>query len=162
LPLKLKKHEYEPPEQGLLMNLSQPCLIKSNYYLGDKVKKTKNRIWLTVTDIFAKDKIEPFSQTLKLTSINNWFDFYSIHSIEKSCFPLLCGTDSTEEQQHSFIFLRNAILIAYLSFPLEKLTMTEVYYALKLELKDCVAVYEFLERFSLINNQVKKISLFFL
>ena len=148
LPIRLKKHEYEPREDGQLMNISQP-LIRIESYHGSQRSKDSSRLWSK-----EDEEITALPGLQKLPLFSDWFDVDGIHAIEIEAFPYFCGPEASALNKRVYRKIRNSMVQAYLSCPLDYLTITECYENLVFDIHDIASVHTFLERYHLINYNV--------
>ena len=150
LPLRFKKPEFEPKENGILLNISQPIL--SHHYDGHP-KLGKSRIW---TDFIDFNHDSPPQIELKLIPFySDWFQWRQVHEMETWAFPLFCGIEASEINRNVYIHIRDSMIEAYNSQPCSYLSITECYTNLCYDVNDIISIHQFLERYKLINERVR-------
>lgn len=138
----VKQHELAPVRGGTVLDLD---LEQALYYDDNE----------PVSD----DQQHAIDQTnyIIVPSFTSWFDYNSIHTIERKALPeFFCKSSSIHNKTPEvFITYRNSIIDTYRLNPLEYLSVTTCRRTLTGDICTIMRVHAFLERWGLINYQIE-------
>lgn len=109
----------------------------------------------------AKTYLIEQSRHVVVPSFSRWFDFNSVHSIEKKLFPDFFSTKISEESAKpvyktpkTYREIRDFMINTYRLNPIEYLTVTAVRRNVVGDVASIIRIHRFLEQWGLINYQI--------
>ncbi|KAI6650450.1 SWI/SNF complex subunit SMARCC2-like [Oopsacas minuta] len=111
---------------------------------------------ITNTKVVHIDTLSPQGQTIVIPSYAAWFDYDSIHGIEKRALPEFFLTKNKSKTPEIYCSYRNFMIDIYRLNPKEFLTVTACRRNLVGDVCAIMRVHGFLEMWGLINYQVDK------
>ncbi|KAI3403225.2 RSC8 [Candida oxycetoniae] len=89
-----------------------------------------------------------------IPSFAKWFDFNTVHAIEKKSFPDFFTDESVYKNPQSYKYIRDFLINTFRLNPREYLTITSVRRNLSGDVTNIIRVHQFLEKWGLINYQI--------
>ena len=152
-PARYKKQGYDPVEDGHVINISH-CVIELDNFIGEN-RKRESRKWISSDQEFSdEDKASIIKILNSSSAFSGLKEIDEIHPIESDAFPSFCGKDATYVNRHVFKYIRNSMILGYITDPYAELTVTECYRHLRYDIHDLATIHNFLSHYHLINSKV--------
>uniref|UniRef100_A0A6G1S4G1 SWI/SNF complex subunit SMARCC2 n=1 Tax=Aceria tosichella TaxID=561515 RepID=A0A6G1S4G1_9ACAR len=138
----VKQHELAPVRGGTVLNLDleQASLADSH----DTLKSASEA-----------RKLADQNNIIIVPSFASWFDYNSIHAIEKRALPEFFNNSNQSKTPEVFLAFRNFIIDTYRLNPIEYLSVTTCRRSLSGEVCAIMRIHAFLEQWGLINYHVE-------
>jgi SWI/SNF related-matrix-associated actin-dependent regulator of chromatin subfamily C len=136
------KHELAPVRGGTMLDLDLEQASSAERH--DNLKSASG----------AK-KLADHDNIIIVPSFASWFDYNSIHAIEKRALPEFFNNSNQSKTPEVFLAFRNFIIDAYRSNPIEYLSFTTCRRHLSGDVCAIMRIHAFLEQWGLINYHVE-------
>lgn len=150
-----KESEFKPYKNGTLIDLdeeSQQDLVTTN---TNTIESNGNHNQ-TDKEVPLANEVEACEQThhIIVPSYSSWFDYSSIHEIEKRALPEFFNAKNRSKTPEIYVGYRNFMIDTYRLNPGEYLSSTACRRNLPGDVCAIIRVHAFLEQWGLINYQV--------
>lgn len=129
------------------------CLSKICFCLQDSTSKDKEK-----EKDGTEDNVTEQTHHIIIPSYSAWFDYNSIHTIEKRAMPEFFNIKNKSKTPEIYLAYRNFMIDTYRLNPTEYVTSTAARRNLAGDVCAIMRVHAFLEQWGLINYQVKWLS----
>lgn len=129
------------------------CLSKFHFCLQDSTSKDKEK-----EKDGTEDNVTEQTHHIIIPSYSAWFDYNSIHTIEKRAMPEFFNTKNKSKTPEIYLAYRNFMIDTYRLNPTEYVTSTAARRNLAGDVCAIMRVHAFLEQWGLINYQVQSSS----
>lgn len=156
---KQRDNEMLPIKGGAITDLDEEnnCNINSNAIDGENSQTGKNsdsntQDFIHKSDI--EDNVTEQTHHIIVPSYSAWFDYNSIHVIEKRAMPEFFNGKNKSKSPEIYMAYRNFMIDTYRLNPTEYLTSTACRRNLAGDVCSIMRVHAFLEQWGLINYQI--------
>lgn len=129
------------------------CLSKICFRLQDSTSKDKEK-----EKDGTEDNVTEQTHHIIIPSYSAWFDYNSIHTIEKRAMPEFFNIKNKSKTPEIYLAYRNFMIDTYRLNPTEYVTSTAARRNLAGDVCAIMRVHAFLEQWGLINYQVQWLS----
>jgi len=136
----VKQHDLAPVRGGTMLDLDAEQITS---YIDDGQQ-----------DEIEEDQLEHRSNLIIVPSYTSWFDYTSVHPIERRAMPEFFN-NLKFSNSNIYISTRNYIIDAYRLNPMEYLSVTTCSRCLNFDISAIVKIHAFLEQWGLINYHVE-------
>ncbi|XP_030756119.1 SWI/SNF complex subunit SMARCC2-like [Sitophilus oryzae] len=143
-PVAKKDHELQPLKGGSITELEE----------GEENSQTGKTSESNVQDEGQEDNVTEQTHHIIIPSYSAWFDYNSIHEIEKRAMPEFFNSKNKSKTPEIYLAYRNFMVDTYRLNPTEYITSTACRRNLAGDVCAIMRVHSFLEQWGLINYQV--------
>lgn len=136
------KHEFAPIRGGTMLDLDlEQALLADSQRFTDTASESR--------------KLADQNNIIVVPSFASWFDYNSIHAIEKRALPEFFNNSDPSKTPEAFLDLRNFIIDTFRLNPIEYLSVTTCRRSLPADICAIMRIHAFLEQWGLINHHVE-------
>ncbi|CAH1131485.1 unnamed protein product [Ceutorhynchus assimilis] len=146
-----KDHELQPLKGGAITELDEPEDKTEENSQSQSEKATEAS---TTQDDGQEDNVTEQTHHIIIPSYSAWFDYNSIHEIEKRAMPEFFNGKNKSKTPEIYLAYRNLIIDTYRLNPTEYITSTACRRNLAGDVCAIMRVHAFVEQWGLINYQV--------
>uniref|UniRef100_A0A0A9YL28 SWI/SNF complex subunit SMARCC2 n=1 Tax=Lygus hesperus TaxID=30085 RepID=A0A0A9YL28_LYGHE len=148
-----KDVESQPVKSGTVMDLDEEAERNEDSQMG-KTSDTNTQDAPVTKEDGQEDNVTEQTHHIIVPSYSAWFDYNSIHSIEKRALPEFFNGKNRSKTPEIYLAYRNFMIDTYRLNPTEYLTSTASRRNLAGDVCAIMRVHAFLEQWGLINYQV--------
>ncbi|XP_073999997.1 SWI/SNF- related protein mor isoform X2 [Rhodnius prolixus] len=148
-----KDSENQPVKSGTMMDLDEEAADRGEDSQMGKVSDTNTQD-IAIKEDGQEDNVTEQTHHIIVPSYSAWFDYNSIHSIEKRALPEFFNGKNKSKTPEIYVAYRNFMIDTYRLNPTEYLTSTASRRNLAGDVCAIMRVHAFLEQWGLINYQV--------
>lgn len=153
---KTRQQDDEPVVENLKMEVEEP-VINNDKPIGDASASVVNTLENEIIDDklpLGEGQVTDQTNHIIVPSYSAWFDYNSIHSVERRALPEFFNQKNKSKTPEVYIAYRNFMIDTYRLNPIEYLTFTACRRNLAGDVCAIMRVHAFLEQWGLINYQV--------
>ncbi|KAK9509493.1 hypothetical protein O3M35_006800 [Rhynocoris fuscipes] len=149
-----KDSENQPVKSGTMMDLDEETGDKGEDSQMGKISDTNTQDNIAIKEDGQEDNVTEQTHHIIVPSYSAWFDYNSVHSIEKRALPEFFNGKNKSKTPEIYVAYRNFMIDTYRLNPTEYLTSTASRRNLAGDVCAIMRVHAFLEQWGLINYQV--------